>query len=153
MATATSTEVKMGLGRIGPASWRNHTLSEIKLSNNVVRKSDKSNELGRSMDPLPHLREIVAQLSNDEAHRYFRQTRAVVCLLRESLLDTNEEIKSLTRGKEALEKAIEHIRKDLFLNAECNETRKSRPARERVSMIYQSEFKVIVDISNICTCT
>ena len=53
--------------------------------------------------------------------------------MRESLLDTNEEIKSLTRGKEALEKALEHIRKDLKLNQESTETRQSRPLRERVS--------------------
>ena len=84
------------------------------------------------MDPLPHLRDTVAELSNDEAHRYFRQTRAVVNLLRESLLDTNEEIKSLTRGKESLEKALEHIRKDIKLNQQSGEIRLTRPSREKV---------------------
>jgi len=121
----------MNTATIGPTSWRNNTLKEIKLSNNVVNRSDRSCEHGRATDPLPHLRDTVAELSNEEAHRYFRQTRQVVCQLRESLLDTNEEIKSLTRGKEALEKALEHIRKDLKLNQESTETRQSRPLRER----------------------
>lgn len=131
MATKTLT---LNTASIGPQSWRNNTLKGIKLSQNVVQRSDKSCEAGRTMDPLPHLRDTVAELSNDEAHRYFRQTRAVVNLLRESLLDTNEEIKSLTRGKEALEKSLEHIRKDIKLNAESQEIRKTRPARERVSV-------------------
>lgn len=121
----------MGTASIGPAAWRNNTVKEIKLSQNVIQRSDKGCELGRSLDPLPHLRDVVAELSNEEAHRYFRQTRSVVCLLRESLIDTNEEIKSLTRGKEALEKALEHIRKDIKLNQECLEIRQSRPQREK----------------------
>ena len=136
MAVAMPNEMKMGEARIGPTSWRNNTLAEIKLSQNVMRKSDKSNELGRSLDPLPHLREVVALLSNDEAHKYFRQTRAVVSLLRESLIDTNEEIKILTKTKETLEKAIEFTRKDLNVNAECCEIRKSRPVREKVCHLF-----------------
>ncbi|KAK3088909.1 hypothetical protein FSP39_025307 [Pinctada imbricata] len=116
---------------IGPESWRNSTLKGIKLSQTVVQKSDKSCDVGRSLDPLPHLRDTVAQLSNDEIHRYTREVRVIVAKLRESLLDTNEEIKSLTRGKESLEKALEHIRKDIKLNKDSQEVRVSRPARER----------------------
>ena len=117
---------------IGPESWRNNTLKGIKLSQTIVQKSDKNCDIGRSMDPLPHLRDTVAQLSNEEIHRYTREVRGVVAKLRESLLETNEEIKSLTRGKEALEKALEHTRKDLHLNKESQENRLSRPTRERV---------------------
>ncbi|XP_048774873.1 coiled-coil domain-containing protein 105-like isoform X2 [Ostrea edulis] len=116
---------------IGPESWRNSTLKGIKLSQTIVQKSDKSCDVGRSLDPLPHLRDTVAQLSNDEIHRYSREVRVIVAKLRESLLDTNEEIKSLTRGKEALEKALEHTRKDIALNKDSQEVRISRPARER----------------------
>ena len=58
-----------------------------------------------------------------------------MCLLRESLLETNEEIKVLTRGKEALEKALEHRRKDLKLNQDSQQMRQSRPAREKVIII------------------
>ena len=133
MATKTMT---LNTASIGPQAWRNNTLKGIKLSQNVVQRSDKSCEVGRSMDPLPHLRDTVAELSNDEAHRYFRQTRAVVNLLRESLLDTNEEIKSLTRGKEALEKSLEHIRKDIKLNQQSNDVRQTRPSREKVGLNY-----------------
>ncbi|XP_064649719.1 tektin-like protein 1 isoform X2 [Lineus longissimus] len=127
---ATKT-MPMGTATIGPQNWRNSTIKDIKLSQNVVQRSDKNCDIGRSLDPLPHLRETVAELSNDEAHRHFRETRAVVAKLRESLLDTNEEIKSLTRGKEALEKALEHKRKDLRLNKDSLDIRLSRPARER----------------------
>lgn len=116
---------------IGPESWRNNTLKGIKLSQTIVQKSDKNCDIGRSMDPLPHLRDTVAQLSNEEIHRYTREVRGVVAKLRESLLETNEEIKSLTRGKEALEKAIEHTRKDLQLNKDSQENRLSRPTKER----------------------
>lgn len=116
---------------IGPESWRNSTLKGIKLSQTIVQKSDKSCDVGRSLDPLPHLRDTVAQLSNDEIHRYTREVRIIVAKLRESLLDTNEEIKALTRGKEALEKALEHTRKDIALNKDSQEIRVSRPSRER----------------------
>ena len=51
-------------------------------------------------------------------------------------MDTNEEIKSLTRGKEALEKALEHKRKDIALNLESMELRTLRPPREKVTFHY-----------------
>ena len=143
MATKT---VTMNMATIGPSNWRNSTLKEIKLSQNVVNRSDKHCETGRQNDPLPHLRDTVAELSNEEAHRYFRQTRQVVCQLRESLLDTNEEIKSLTRGKEALEKALEHIRKDLKLNQESSEIRQSRPLRERVSVMAPIKYWKLTEV-------
>ena len=134
MATQEApTKPTMGVATIGPASWRNHTLNEINVSNNTIQRSDKSSMKGRSTDALPHLREVLATLSNEEAHRYFRQTRSVVCLLRESLIDTNEEIKSLTRSKEALEKALDHIRKDIKLNLDSVRVRSTRPSREKVS--------------------
>lgn len=125
---------------IGPESWRNSTLKGIKLSNTIVNKSDKSCDVGRSLDPLPHLRDTVSQLSNDEIHRYTREVRAVVAKLRESLLETNEEIKSLTRGREAIEKALEHTRKDIRLNKDSQEVRMSRPPREKVTQTRTEEY-------------
>jgi len=71
-------------------------------------------------------------LSNDEIHRYTREVRAVVAKLRESLLETNEEIKSITRGKESLEKALDHTRKDIRLNKDSQDVRMSRPPKEKV---------------------
>ena len=55
-------------------------------------------------------------------------------VLRESLLEANEEIKALTNGKEALEKALDHIRKDINLNIESQAIRLTRPTREKVSI-------------------
>ena len=120
---------------VGPASWRQNTLNEIRMSKSIMKQNERSIEAGKTLDPLPNLRDTVADLSNEEAHRYFRQTRQVVLLLRESLLDTNEEIKSLTRGKEALEKALDHTRKDIFLNLKSQDIRTTRPVREKVSKI------------------
>lgn len=120
---------------IGPANWRNNSIKTVKLSQTIVQKSDKSNDLGRSLDPLPHMRDIVASLSNEEVRRYTRDVRVVVAKLRESILDTNEEIKSLTRGKEALEKCLEHIRKDIQLNKDSQAIRTTRPPRERVRTV------------------
>lgn len=116
---------------IGPEGWRNSTFKGIKLSQTIVQKSDKNCDIGRALDPLPQLRDTVAQLSNDEIHRYARDVRSVVARLREILLETNEEIKSLTRGKEALEKALENARKDIQLNKDSQENRLSRPTAER----------------------
>ena len=123
---------KVATTTIGPENWRNNTLRSIKLAQTVVHKSDKSNDVGRALDPLPHIRDIVATLSNEEVRRYTRDVRVVASKLRESLLDTNEEIKSMTRGKEALEKALEHIRKDIKLNKDSQGVRITRPNREKV---------------------
>eukprot|EP00745_Piridium_sociabile_P000311 TRINITY_DN102025_c0_g1_i1.p1 TRINITY_DN102025_c0_g1~~TRINITY_DN102025_c0_g1_i1.p1 ORF type:complete len:415 (-),score=104.00 TRINITY_DN102025_c0_g1_i1:137-1381(-) len=123
--------MKLATTTIGPENWRNNTLRTIKLAQTVVQKSDKSNDIGRALDPLPHIRDIVAGLSNEQARRYFRDVRVVVSKLRQSLLDTNEDIKSLTRGKESLEKALEHIRKDIKLNKDSQAVRTTRPNREK----------------------
>ena len=129
MATATS---MMGKAVIGPANWSNATVKDVLMSDGLCRRSNKSCALGKKLDPLPHVREIIREISNNEAQRYFRQTRNVVSILRESMADTNEEIKSLTRGKEALEKIIEHTRKDIQLNKDNVEYRSNRPPRELV---------------------
>lgn len=122
---------KVAATTIGPENWRNSSLRTIKLAQTVVHKSDKSNDVGRALDPLPHIRDVVAILSNEEVRRYTRDVRVVVAKLRESLLDTNEEIKSMTRGKESLERALEHVRKDLKLNADSQQVRTTRPVVEK----------------------
>ena len=132
MSTKSAT---LGTATIGPQSWRNNTVKGIQFSQNIIQRSDKGCEKGRSLDPVPHLRQIVAELSNDEAHRHFRGIRAVVFHLRETLLDTNEEIKSSSRTKDALEKALEHVRKDLKMNEDSKITRTFRPTREKVTVL------------------
>ena len=119
---------------IGSDPWKNASVKTIKLSQTVVGRSDKGCEMGQQLDPLPSLRDTSIQQSNARIHAYVRATRAVLVKLRESLLDTNEEIKSLIRGKESLEKILEHIRKDIILNSRSNKVRFLRPPREKVSI-------------------
>ena len=83
------------------------------------------------VDPLPHVRELLNELSNAEAFLYARQCRVVVAKLRLCWNDVNEEIKSLLKHKEYSEAAIEHIRKDLIINKESVDLRK-KPKRESV---------------------
>lgn len=116
---------------IGPDAWKKSTIGNIKLASAVVQRSDKFNDLGRQLDPLPSLRDHCMQNSNAQIHAYVRETRAVVVKLRDNLLDCEEEIKSLLRGKENLEKALEHIRKDILMNDESKLRRHAKPARER----------------------
>nr|XP_002120394.1 coiled-coil domain-containing protein 105 [Ciona intestinalis] len=131
MATGTWATLPLATATIGPDCWRDATVKNIKVSQNVIQKSDKGTDLGRQLDPLPTLRDNCALQSNVKVHSYMRQTRAVVVKLRENLLDTNEEMKSLIRGKEALEKTLEHIRKDILLCKQSVFIRMSRPSRER----------------------
>lgn len=117
---------------IGSDSWKNASIRNIKLSQTVTERGDKACDMGQQLDPLPSLRDTCIQQSNSRIHAYVRATRAVLVKLRENLLDTNEEIKSLIRGKEDLEKTLEHIRKDIKLNQQSIALRKTRPAREKV---------------------
>ena len=89
---------------VGPETWARSTVNNIKLAQAAVQRSDKFNDLGRQLDPLPSLRDKSIQQSNAHIHSYVRETRHVVIKLRDCLLDTEEEIKSLLRSKERLEK-------------------------------------------------
>jgi len=115
---------------IGPDAWKKSTISNIKLASVVVQRSDKFNDLGRQLDPLPSLRDHCMQNSNAQIHAYVRETSSVVVKLRDSLLEVDEEIKSLLRSKENLEKALEHIRKDIIINEQSHLRRKAKPPRE-----------------------
>lgn len=131
MATGTWQTLPLATATIGPDCWRDAAIKNIKVSQNVMQKSDKGTDLGRQLDPLPTLRDNCAQQSNAKVHYYMRQTRYIVMKLRDSMISTNEEIKSLLRGKEALEKNLEHIRKDILLNRQSVSVRRSRPNREK----------------------
>ena len=122
----------MGRALIGPASWRNQTNRDVTHSDQLSKKTYKIVSQGRKLDPLPHMRDVVRSVSDNEAHRYFRQTRMVVNYIRECLLDVNEEIKILTNGKEQMERHIEHVRKDLQLNKDNVALRSHRPVKEQV---------------------
>lgn len=116
----------------GPTAWANDSHKAIEESTQLVRRAQKSCERSRSKDPLPGLRDVVAELSNDQARKHFRDVRKVTHLLMDTLIDTNTEIKSMTRAKEALEKAQGRIVKDMKVNATSRQLRNKRPDKERV---------------------
>ena len=120
---------------VSPEKWKEASIHSVKLAQTVISRSDRGLDESRKSDPLPLLREACVKKSNDRIHAYVRATRTVVMKLRMSLLATNEEIKSLNRGKEALEKALEHKRKDLALNQQSVDIRSCRPPREKVQFI------------------
>ena len=126
MATAVAT--------VAPENWKEASIRTIKLAQTIINKSDRGIDDARETDPLPLIREVCMRESNEKVHAYVRQTRAVVAKMREQLQATNEQIKSLNRGKEGLEKALEHKRKDLALNVQSYKLRDTRPQREKVGM-------------------
>ena len=119
---------------ISSERWKEASIHSIKLAQTIINRSDEGVEEGRIQDPLPLLREACVQESNSRIFAHMRSTRDVVITLRKSLVATNDEIKSLNRSKEALERALDHKRKDLVLNKESSEIRDSRPAREKVNV-------------------
>ena len=98
------------------------------------KRVDRREIFPSGIDPLPHVRELLNELSNNEAFLYARQCRVVVAKLRLCWGDVNEEIKSLLKHKEYTEAAIEHIRKDLIINKESVALRK-KPKRETVGIV------------------
>ena len=124
--------------QVSPDSWKDASAHTMKLSQGIITHSDKGILSSRRTDPLPLLRDACVKESNDRIHEYVRTTRAVVLQLRKKQVETNEEIKALSRGKESLERALEHTRKDLALSHQSIEIRSLRPAREKVRADRQS---------------
>jgi len=115
----------------GPNKWRMTTLETIEASDTITKRINTSIEDGKKCDPLPTLREQCVLESNTKIIKYMRGVREVVTRLRESLGLINEEIKSLLLCKDALERAFEHVRKDIRLNKDTIELRTARPRREK----------------------
>jgi len=120
--------------------WKNQTINDIKLNNSAIEKSDKNIFFGKHDDPLTNLREVLRTLSNKEAFKYMRQCRLVVAKLKKCWVDVNEEVKSLSKNKEYLESAIEHVRKDLIINQETMDGRIHKPSREPVNFHFLHTF-------------
>ena len=118
-----------------PEKWREASIHGMKLAQVIIEKSGEGVNDGRINEPLPVLREFCIQQSNNKIRAYMRVTRAVVVKLRRSLAAVNDEMKSVNRCKERLEKALEHKRKDLALNLESQGIRSQRPIREKVEKI------------------
>ncbi|BFZ05712.1 hypothetical protein BsWGS_08751 [Bradybaena similaris] len=125
------TVAKSCIPTMGPESWKNRSLRVLMLSKNVVGNSDRNCDIGRSVDVVPQIRDVVATQCNQEIRNYVREVRVVASKLRESLIETNEEIKALVRGREALERTLEQTRKDLQLNKDSKLIRVTRPALEK----------------------
>lgn len=132
MSATTWVRVPLANATIGPESWQNATIRNIKSSHKIVRKSDQSLGLGRLLDELPLLRDEVAQMSNEKCHMYTRQTRKVALVLRKSITSTNEAIKKLIRVKEKLDVELENTRKDILNNNSNVMIRSLRPKREKI---------------------
>lgn len=129
MSAAATLGLKM---QVSPDAWKGASAHNMKLSQAIIARCEQGIRTSRHTDPLPLLRDACVKESNDRIHAYVRATRAVVVQLRQKLVSTNEEIKALTRGKEALERSLEHTRKDLALNHHSIQLRSQRPAREKV---------------------
>lgn len=114
------------------SAWRNQVKKDIDMNNKQIEKSDAHIYVSKRVDPLSNLREVLRTLSNAQAFKYMRQCRLVVAKLKKSWVDVNEEIKSLTKSKEYLESAIDHIRKDIAINKEIADGRIHRPSTEPV---------------------
>ncbi|CAI8026580.1 Coiled-coil domain-containing protein 105 [Geodia barretti] len=128
MSAAATLGLKM---QVSPDTWKGASAHNMKLSQAIIARCDQGMRISRRTDPLPLLRDACIRESNDRIHAYVRATRAVVVQLRQKLVATNEEIKALTRGKEALERSLEHTRKDLALSRQSVELRGLRPSREK----------------------
>lgn len=116
---------------VGSLSWKNKTLKEIQGSREAAMRAENACRLGTSLNPLPNLRDTLAESSNTEAIKHYRETREVVFQLRDSLMETNDEIKSLTRCKTNLEKTWDNVSKDCKLNQLSAKSRIARPSREK----------------------
>lgn len=116
--------------------WRDQVKNEIDLNNKLIDKSDAHIYVSKRDDPLTNLREVLRTLSNTEAFKYMKQCRLIVAKLKKCWVDVNEEIKSLSKNKEYLESAIDHIRKDLIINKETIDNRLHRPPTEPVMILF-----------------
>ena len=143
--TRTVTSQRGGSGKmesVGPTSWTSGTNSSIQESSDLVRLANKRVELARTRDPLPGLREVVAGLSNDQAHAHFRRTRPVVYNLRDTTINLNTELRALVRLRDALQKTLGEVSKNLKVNNDTQQLRQRRPAREKVgNVIHVRQFK------------
>ena len=123
--------MRLGTACVGPQQWQTDTVRTLKLGRALNKKTEKEKEYGRQHDALPVLRDVLVRQSNTVAFGYVREVRVVVIKLRENLILTNEEVKLLIRAKEALQRMLDCLRKDIIMNKKCVDIRKTRPKREK----------------------
>lgn len=117
----------------GPEKWKDSTIGNIKVAQTLIVGAEGDKDEAKIANPLPSLRDSCIRESNQRIHTYARETRGVVIQLKKVLGATNEQIKSINRVKELLEKSLDNCRKDIALNIQCIKTRKERPFREKVN--------------------
>ena len=123
--------MRLGTACVGPEQWQSDTVRTLKLGRALNKKTEKERDYGRQHDPLPILRDVLTRQGNMVAFGYVREVRVVVIKLRENLILTNEEVKLLIKAKEALQRMLDCLRKDIIMNKKCVEIRKTRPKREK----------------------
>ena len=136
---------------INESKWKDQVKQDMKINNDAIIQSDKHIFISKLEDPLTNLREVLAKLSNNEAFKYMRQCRLIVGKLQKCWVDVNEELKPLTKSKEYLESAIEHVRKDIIITQETIDSRIHRPPLEPVNIIlfffFEFSFHFIIIIN------
>lgn len=120
--------------------WRDRVKNQIDTNNRQMQQSDIHIYVSKRDDPLTNLREVLRSLSNSEAFRYMKQCRLMVAKLKKCWVDVNEEVKALSKSKQYLESALDHIRKDLIINRETTDNRLHRPATEPVTFCLKNMF-------------
>lgn len=123
--------VKIESVSIGPESWRNRTLRGMKMSEDLIKRSNKHISYRQSVDVLPYMRNFLVRLTNDEILKYYREVRAVAVKLRHTISSINSEIVTMTRYQEKLHKELDFVRKDIVVNRESQKMRKFRPITEQ----------------------
>eukprot|EP00117_Sycon_ciliatum_P032766 scpid60036/ scgid25341/ Coiled-coil domain-containing protein 105 len=135
---------------VGPRPWREASVKTIKVAQALAEQGDVTCHTARMYDPLPTGRDVLALQSNQRAHQYIRQSRDVVSKLHRALVEVSDEIRSTTRCKEALEKKLDHCRKDIHLNRQTAVIREERPKREKgydgADSLIESELMQLQDL-------
>ena len=119
-----------------PKLWNEFSTKNIKLAETSILRSKKLKDINSRYNSLtlPSLKEDSSTIKQyyTRIQADIRSTRTVVLKLTETLLIVDEEIKSLLRLKENVEKVFEHLRKDILLNEQSSKIRKLRPQNEKV---------------------
>ena len=71
---------------IGPQKWSSSTVKTVKLSQSIVDRADRAIDIGKATDPLPTIREVLTELSNNEIKRYTREVRTSIYLHLQTLI-------------------------------------------------------------------
>ncbi|KAK1155260.1 coiled-coil domain-containing protein 105 [Acipenser oxyrinchus oxyrinchus] len=103
--------------------------------------------------PPSFLRVHLAERSSHLTRSYTRAVRSLVTELRLQAVHTNDDAKRLLRSREALERSLADLRKDLLINKSSVDTRRLRPApRERVrdgaDYLLEAERKLLFELKS-----